>query len=357
MSEPALSEVERLFPGAKLHLLVRPAIAELFKGHPAVHRILVYEHQGRHAGLSGKWSLARELRRFAFDLGILFQNAFEAALLTHLAGIPNRYGYATDGRGWLLTESVPVPRTKGHHSRYYLDLLRPLGADGTGRPPRLFVSSEAEETMTRRLEQLGVAVTDVVIGLNPGSTYGSAKRWRPERFAETVDRLARAYGARVVLVGAPGEETLGKTVAEAMRTDPILLSGRTSVRELMAVIARCRLFLTNDTGPMHIAAAFGVPIVAIFGPTDWATTAPFGNNHRIVREPVECSPCLLRECPIDHRCMTGVSVERVYEAAVQLLGPTDVEQAYPSQARRLPFMARETASDRAVARVTNDESR
>lgn len=321
ISEPALAAVRELFRKAEITLLARPAIAELFGGHPAFDRIAVYDHRRRHAGLAGKWALAGELRRFHFDLAILFQNAFEAAVLAFLAGIPQRYGYATDGRGWLLTKAVGIPKRLRieHQVQYYLNLLRPLGADAAARSPRLFLSDEEEQAMNQRLAESGLAESDVAIGLNPGSTYGGAKRWLPERYAETADRLAEDYGARVVIVGAPGEEPLGQAIADAMRNKPIVLSGRTTIRELMAAIKRCRLFLTNDTGPMHIAAAFGVPVVAVFGPTDSRTTAPFGSGHLIVRQPAECSPCLLRECPIDHRCMTRVTVDHVYEAAAKQL--------------------------------------
>jgi lipopolysaccharide heptosyltransferase II len=321
MSEPALSAVREAFPDAELTWLARPAIAELFRGHPAIDHIVVYEHRGRHAGFSGKWTLVSELRHHAFDLAILFQNAFEAAVLTLLAGIPRRYGYATDGRRYLLTHSVDVPERTllEHQSSYYLDLLRPLGIVHSAPAPRLFVTAEEQDQADRRLAEASRAPNQALLGVNPGSTYGTAKRWLPERYARTADRLARDFGLRVVILGAPGEEALGQAIADAMEVTPLVLSGQTSIRELMAVITRCRLFLTNDTGPMHVAAAFGVPVVAVFGPTDWRTTAPFGDLHRVVRQPVDCSPCLLRECPIDHRCMNGVSVDHVYEAAADRL--------------------------------------
>ena len=327
MCEPALVALRPLFPAAEITLLVKPGVAELFKGHPGVDRILVYEAPGRHAGLTGKWGLANAIRRARFQLAILFQNAFEAALLAFLAGIPARYGYATDGRGFLLTDSAAVPtRTKTNHQvHYYLDLLRPLGAIASAVSPRLYLTDEEEWAMAVKLADAGVGGSDFVVGLNPGSIYGGAKRWLPERFAETAERLIRDCQAgtgltvRVVIVGARGEEELGRAVAQRMQHSPVVLSGRTTVRELMAVIRRCGLFLTNDTGPMHIAAAFNVPLVAVFGPTDARSTAPFGNKHSIVRQPVECSPCLLRECPIDHRCMTRVTVEMVYEAALRRL--------------------------------------
>ncbi|WP_447979701.1 lipopolysaccharide heptosyltransferase II [Candidatus Nitrospira bockiana] len=321
LTEPALSALHAALPDAELTLLARPAVAELFTAHPALSRILFYDHRGRHARLSGKWTLAGELRRYRFDLAVLFQNAFEAALLAFLAGVPRRYGYATDGRRLLLTQAVPVapPTLVKHQIHYYLDLLRLLGIEPVARAPRLYVTREEEAEAERRLAEAGADPRDLLIGLNPGSTYGSAKRWLPERFAQTADRLAADVGARVVIVGAPGEESLGQAIAASMTSSPIVLSGRTSIRQLMAVIRRCRLFLTNDTGPMHIAAAFGVPVVAVFGPTDTRTTAPYGEDHAIVRQPVECSPCLLRECPIDHRCMTRISVDQVYSTASEKL--------------------------------------
>jgi heptosyltransferase-2 len=318
MCEPAVAAVRRLFPQAELTLLVKPAVAELFKGHPAVAHILVYDDRGQHAGLTGKWRLANELRRGRFDLAILFQNAFEAALLAFLAGIPRRYGYATDGRRLLLSEPVPRPgrNAVAHQVEYYLGMLRPLGCEERAAPPQLVLFHEEESAMARRLAESGISGAELLIGLNPGSTYGGAKRWLPERFAETADRLAGQFNAKVLIVGARGEEALAQAIAGRIKAKTVVLSGKTSVRELMAAVRRCAVFVTNDTGPMHIAAAFGVPVVAVFGPTDWRTTAPFGTGHALVRQPVDCSPCLLRECPIDHRCMTRVTVDEVYQAAV-----------------------------------------
>lgn len=321
MCEPAISAVRQLFPEADVTLLVKPAIAELFTGHPAVSQVLVYEDRGVHAGFAGIWRLAQTLRQSRFDLAILFQNAFEAALLAFLAGIPRRYGYATDGRRLLLSDPVPRPGRHAvvHQVEYYLGMLRPLGWDGSVVAPRLVLRPEDEASMAKRLAEFGIRPDELVIGLNPGSTYGGAKRWLPERFAETADRLAGQVGVSVLIVGARGEEALARSIASRIRARTVVLTGKTSVRELMAAVKRCALFLTNDTGPMHIAAAVGVPVVAVFGPTDWRTTAPFGTGHALVRRPVGCSPCLLRECPIDHRCMTGVTVEEVYAAAVERL--------------------------------------
>jgi heptosyltransferase-2 len=327
MCEPALRGLRRLFPDAQISLLVKPAVADLFGGHPALTRVLTYESTGRHAGLSGKWALAEQLRRQSFDLAVLFQNAFEAAFLTFLAGVPRRYGYATDGRSLLLSEQVAAPdrRALAHQVRYYWDLLKPLGLTGDPPAPELVVSPEEEQAIAERLAKGGLTANDVIVGINPGSTYGGAKRWLPERYAEATERLCRTIQESrdqqvgVVIFGAKGEERLGQEIAARLSSRSLVLSGATTIRELMAAVKRCAMLLTNDTGPMHIASAFQVPLVAIFGPTDWRTTSPFGSAHAIVRQPVDCAPCLLRECPIDHRCMTRVTVDQVYEAGLSRL--------------------------------------
>jgi heptosyltransferase-2 len=327
MCEPALRGLRSVFPQAEVTLLAKAAVAELFAGHPGPDRLLLYDYKRVHAGLAGKWALAGMLRPYRFDCAVLFQNAFEAAFLTWLAAIPRRFGYATDGRAFFLTDPVAVPdrRSPVHHVDYYWNMLKPLGVAGKPSRPTLTVSADEERRFGARLEAAGVAPSDILIGINPGSTYGGAKRWLPYRFAEAAERLAGLLRREedkpvtVAILGAPGEEQVGREIAARVTGHSVLLSGATTVRELMAAAKRCRLLLTNDTGPMHIAAAFGVPVVAVFGPTDWRTTAPFGQEQSVVREPVDCAPCLLRECPIDHRCMTRVSVERVYEAAVRQL--------------------------------------
>lgn len=331
LTTSALMALRAGFPKARISLLVKPAIAELLQGHPAVDEIVLYRDPGPHSGLGGKLSLARLLNRGRYDLAILLQNAFEAALVTTLAGIPNRYGYATDGRSFLLTHRVsltPQIRRK-HQAEYYLELLRPLGIPVDPVAPTLRTTPEEDASAVGLLSSLGVPAGRFLIGLNPGSTYGAAKRWIPERFAEVADRVAAEHGGHVLIFGGRGEEALGATIAGMMAASSTVLSGRTTVRQLMALIKQCRLFMTNDTGPMHIAAAFGVPLVAIFGPTDPVTTSPFGEGHELIRKPVDCSPCLLRECPIDHRCMQRISAEEVYEAAVRQLRTGGAESTAP----------------------------
>ena len=367
MCEPALRGLRSLFPDAHITLLVKPAVVELFAGHPALTRVLTYDTKGRHAGLSGKWTLAGQLRRQGFDLAVLFQNAFEAAFLTFLAGVPRRYGYATDGRSLLLSDPVAAPdrRTLVHQVRYYWDLLKPLGLTGDPPAPELVVFPEEEQAMAGRFAQGGLTATDVVVGINPGSTYGEAKRWLPERFADVTERLCRTIRespgqhVSVVIFGAKGEERLGQEIAARLSSRSLVLSGATTIRELMAAVKRCRVLLTNDTGPMHMAAAFQVPVVAIFGPTDWRTTSPFGSAHAIVRQPVDCAPCLLRECPIDHRCMTRVTVDQVYEAGLSSLsglsgrkGPSGLPRPNQTDKTDLPHRIDQTDQTNILDGVT-----
>ena len=327
MCVPALDAIRYAFPDSEISLLVRPAIGELFAGHPSVHHIVIYEHQGIHAGWRGKLRLAASLRQGRYDLALFFQNAFEAALLAVLAGVPLRYGYATDGRRLLLTHPVaPSDSTHTlHQVQYYMDMLGPLVQETSTPKPILYVSPEEQVLADRLLQEGGIQAAEVLIGLNPGSVYGGAKRWLPERFAVVADRLIGELrqqtprSVRCLIVGGPGEEVLGEAIAQRMGSNPLVLSGRTSLGELKAIIQRCQLFVTNDTGPMHMANALGVPVVAVFGPTDPATTAPYNALHTIVRNPVGCSPCFLRECPIDHRCMTSISTDQVLQAAKGIL--------------------------------------
>ncbi len=323
MCLPALEAVRNVFPDAEISVLARPVIGEVFAGHPSAHRVVTYDHRDAHAGWRGSIRLARRLRRERYDLALLFQNAFEAALLCALAGIALRYGYATDGRRWLLTHPVdlPEPGRALHQVQYYLNMVSPLTGEVPVHGPVLRVSPEEEAVANRLLQDHGVRASEVLIGLNPGSVYGGAKRWLPERFAAAADRLIvdvrrrSPNPVRCLIVGGPGEEALGEAIARRMLSTAVVLSGKTSLRVLKAVLKRCCLLVTNDTGPMHVANAMGVPVVAVFGSTDPAATAPYHALSSVVRTPVGCAPCRFRECPIDHRCMTSVSADDVVRAA------------------------------------------
>ncbi|HTS74608.1 MAG TPA: lipopolysaccharide heptosyltransferase II, partial [Bryobacteraceae bacterium] len=265
---------------------------------------------------------ARELSRLRFDCAILLQNAFEAAAVAWVARIPERIGYARDGRSPLLTRAIAVPRPgeiPAHQRFYYLELLRRariIDAMPANDLIRLEGAAAAREAGMERLRDAGLG--DMVIGVSPGAAFGSAKRWLPERFAAAADRVARETGASVAVFGSKDERELCASVAAAIGARVRNFAGETSLAAFIEMAAACRVYLTNDSGAMHIASALGVPTVAIFGATDDAATGPTGPLARVVRQAVECSPCLKRECPIDHRCMTGVEAMRVAGTALEL---------------------------------------
>jgi heptosyltransferase-2 len=333
MSLPAIRAIRQIFPLAHLAVVARPSLADLYSREPAIDRVIPYPAQpgwrvGPGAALKARREFAGLLRDFHFDCAILLQNAFDAALVAWLAGVPERIGYRRDGRGRLLTRAIEVPEPgeiPRHERFYYLELLRRAGLLEQFPPSdaiRLAGIDAARESGLRQLAAMGIA--GPTIGISPGAAYGNAKRWLPERFAEAAVALAPTLGpAAILLFGAPSERALCESVAKLIGgADVRNLAGQTTLAEFIDLAAACRLFLTNDSGAMHVASALGVPTVTVFGATDDTTTGPTGPLARVVREHAECSPCLLRECPIDHRCMTRVPAERVVAAATELLADT-----------------------------------
>jgi heptosyltransferase-2 len=332
MSLPAIRAIRQVFPRAHIAIAARPWVADLYARETSVDSIIPYTGSRR--------EFAARLRAERFDGAILLQNAFDAALLAWLARIPERIGYNRDARGLLLTRAIPVPEPGDiprHERFYYLELLRRAGLIERFPPTdaiRLEGIEAARESGARHLAALGIAAP--VIGISPGAAYGNAKRWLPDRFASSAGGLATgvlglggkspatrspALQLAVLVFGSASERPLCEEVAAALSRSHIEtrnLAGETTLREFIDLAAACRLFLTNDSGAMHVASALAVPTVAIFGATDDATTGPTGPLARVVREHAECSPCLLRDCPIDHRCMTRVTAERVTAVALEL---------------------------------------
>lgn len=338
MCIPALQAVRAHWPQSHITVLARPWVADIYQGQGLADRLIPFEHTTKHKGIGGVGRLARELRAEKFDAALLLQNAFEAAWLATRAGIRERIGYARDGRGWLLTNPVPRPlpsEIPAHEVFYYLNLVRQAGwlpqdsphaqalvaGSGVGdRPPavpqiRLRVDAAAAEKAECVLTEAGVRANTLRIALAPGAAYGSAKCWPTDRYAALADRLVAAFDASVILFGSPGEREAAERVAQQMQHRPVMLAGQTPIGDLPALFSRCGIFIGNDSGAMHVAAAVGLPVVAIFGPTDPHGTRPATAQFALVQEKVSCSPCFLRHCPVDHRCMTRIAVEPVYEAA------------------------------------------
>lgn len=314
---PVLEALRQALPDSEVTVLARPWVSALFTDSPA-YRVMVEEAAGRHGGFGGRLRLARDLSRQGFDLALLLTNSFDTALVASLARIPERVGYAADGRRWLLTRPVS-PDGRVHQRDRYLELLAAIGVEGSQKEPRLAVRPGDAQGANRLLQEAGLDDAPLPVGLVPGSVYGSAKRWPADRFAALADLLADRLGGRSLLLGSASEGSVAAAVSQASRSCPVDLTGRTSLGVLGGILARCGAAVTNDTGAMHLAAAVGTPVVALFGPTDPQATGPLGPAHRIVRRDVPCSPCLLRECPIDHRCMEGITEETVWRALVSAL--------------------------------------
>jgi heptosyltransferase-2 len=325
MSLPALRAVRERFPGAVITVLARPWVAALYEYEKVIDHVMPLAGAAGAREWMAKWRMARELRREHFDLAILFPNSFESAALVRFSGVKRSIGYARDGRSLLLDQAVPPPHAgelPRHESYYYLEMLRRAGLMEAALPAVDTIRLDGVAEARRRGEALFAdrGLPGPVIGVSPGAAYGGAKRWLPERFAEAAGQLlntatGESRGA-VAVFGSAAESVLCEEVARAAGGHNF--AGRTTLREFIDMTAACRLFLTNDSGAMHIAAATGVPSVTVFGPTDEFATGPLGPAAAIVREPVACAPCKLRECPIDHRCMTRVTADRVVRAAEEL---------------------------------------
>lgn len=322
MTTPAVKAIRQNFPDAKISILAKPWVKDVFAANPCIDHVIVYDSMHRHKGLRGRVRLAKELAEQGFDLAILLQNAFEAAWLAYLARIPRRAGYNTDARSLLLTHSVPLKKEtkKIHQAYYYLRMLEGLGLNVEGEP-KLFLSPppDAATWAQKALFEAGVREDDNLIGINPGAAYGPAKRWLPERFVELARMLTRQADAKVVVFGTNADRKVGEGALAKAPERVINMAGKTTLGQVMALMARCRVFITNDSGLMHVASALHVPLVAIFGSTNPVTTGPFSDRAVIVRKDIDCSPCLKTVCPIDFRCMKEIMPEEIFAATLKML--------------------------------------
>jgi len=320
MALPALRVAREKFPEAHIAIVARPYVADLYRDQGICNELIAYDPQGAHRTWRGRELLAKELRARKFDVALLLQNAFDAAWLAWRAGIPERVGYARDGRSLLLTKSVKVPRPgeiPPHEKFYYLELLRRAGwidALQDVSHIALHVPDVARQSAMQTLLNAGARPDAARIAVGAGASYGSAKCWPPERFATALNDFLSHHDVDVILFGTAAEATVSHAIASELRRPPIDLTGKTSIAELPALLSHCHLFLGNDSGAMHVAAAVCLPVVAIFGPTDPGGTAPVTRRFSIVQQKPYCSPCFLRRCPTDHRCMKAVTPAMVETA-------------------------------------------
>lgn len=332
MTIPALRQLRRLFPDAHITLATRSWAEGLYQDVEFIDDLMV--HKG--SGLRSVVQQVREWRKRNFDLAIILPNSLETALVASLARTPLRIGYATEGRQKLLTHPLDLPesRSSQHEVFYYLNIIARLewllnrGQSFLDSQPdaSLEVTEPRRVAARKTLRAYGIrgwpGITDgrPLIALCPGSTNSRAKRWPTDRYAALADRLIDQCGADVLLVGSAAEEEVSLQVQKQMRNRSVTLTGKTDLTELVAVLSLVDLLVTNDTGPAHIAAAVGRPTLVIFGPTNPLTTRPFSPFGEVIRHPPDCAPCMLRDCPIDHRCMTAVSVDELFDRARVILG-------------------------------------
>lgn len=330
MSLPALRDIRVHFSEATVTVAARASLATLFQagapnaaaalgseGVPDVDEVLTLS-SGR--GRSARRSDIRRLKQGRFDLAILFPNSFHSAWMVWRAGVPERWGYRSDLRGRLLTKRVSRPRHNVHYGEYYQALVRGLGVETGSLTPRILVAAASAEAAAQMLRERGWVSGQPLVGVAPGAAFGHAKRWPPERFAALISILSDEAGAACVLLGRTEDRDAGQEVEEALRRPVINLIGGTDLPRLMGVMSLCRALVANDSGALHLAAALGIPVTAIYGPTDERFSTPLTAREAdrdrvaVIFEPVWCRPCGLRECPIDHRCMTRVPVSRVADA-------------------------------------------
>lgn len=310
---PAIECLRQNLPEAQLWVAAKDWVKDLFQPLDFIKGTLPLSDADDFKGLKIS---AGAIRSYDFDAGLLLTNSFGSALLFYLAKIPERWGYSRDGRRLLLTKKVSAKKIKKscHQADYYMGLISGLGFQTA--PPKLFFPLTEEEKKEAREQILsfGADLKHPLVILNPGASYGPAKRWPAERVSELGRRLQDRHQATVLITGSREEKDLAESIAARMAQKPINLCGQTSLRTLAGLISQSALFVTNDSGPMHLANALKVPVVAVFGPTDPAVTGPYQEPAVVIKKDVPCWPCSYRECPFDHRCMRGISSEEVYES-------------------------------------------
>ncbi len=328
MTTPAVRTIRQNYPEAEITLLALPWVADVFNTSPHIDKIFSYDKNGRHAGIKGKFLLARDLREEGYDAAILMQNAFEAAFITLLARIPVRAGYTTDGRGLLLTHGVKKNRDikLRHQVHYYQEMLEGLGLTPGPDDLELHIGDKDVLWAAKSINQYKAGQKSTVIGINPGAAYGPAKCWPVDKYARLAKNLCKNSDVIVVVFGTKADSVAAGQIQDAVdnQVKVIDLTGKTTLGQALGMIKQCNVFVTNDSGLMHVSAALYVPTVAIFGSTDHIATGPYSDNASIVRTELDCSPCLETHCPKKHfRCMEDISVDDVAQAIYAYLEKVD----------------------------------
>jgi heptosyltransferase-2 len=318
MTLPAVASIRATYPQAHIALLAKHWVADIYKLFSDLDDVIIYED--KFDTPAGVFRLAKRLKKENFDAAILLQNAIEAAIIALAAGIPLRAGYDSDARGFLLTHRVrrTLKIKNVHQTEYYLEMVKSLGCVPVAR--EMHLETKINPIIARKVLRKFVPETEKrLLGIAPGATYGAAKKWFPERFAQLTDRLMEAFPGQTIILGGNGDRKTAQEINTLTGTPLINLAGKTTLTEAVYLISRCSLFISNDSGLMHIAGALNIPTIAIFGSTNPVTTSPAGSRSVVIRKEVSCSPCLKETCPTDFRCMKLISVEDVFSAAQELM--------------------------------------
>ncbi len=307
---PAVRGLRKKFPGSHIAVLVKPRVKDVFRENNDINEIIVYGGRDD-SPITGKLKLIREIRRKKFDLGIAVQpRSYEAAFILFLGGVRERIGYSHFLRNLLLTKTVKLSKEAKHDVDVFSGVLEPLGVVLDEKKPVLNTDSVSEEWADKFLKENRIERNDILVGLNPGS-YSQARRWPEDRYAKLADEIIRGFNAKVLVFSGPGDDGVVSNVCSAARED--LIVGRTDLLQLAALCRKCRVVVSNDTGPAHIASAVGTPVITISGATDPVRTGPYGEGNIAINKSLSCSPCFLEECG-DLKCMKEVTVDEVLEA-------------------------------------------
>jgi heptosyltransferase-2 len=315
---PALNNLKRNFPESELWIAANEWVKDFFRMMDLFEGVIPLLEQN---SLNNLHLTARRLREFSFDLGILLTNSFGSALLFYLAKIPQRWGYKKDGRSLLLTKRVSAQNqgSHRHQAQYYLDLLSGLGLKNYSTEMKILLNNEELAKTKEWLKSQNIDTQKPLVVLNPGASYGPAKMWPASKYSELASLLQEKNDAQILVVGTEAEISLAERVAAEMSEKPFILSGKTDLSRLAAVISCSNLFISNDSGPMHLANALNIPVIALFGPTEPLRTGPYQEPYILFHKGAPCWPCSYRVCPFDHRCMMSITAPEVSEACQKFL--------------------------------------
>lgn len=321
LTTPAVHCIKNHFPDSRITVLAKPWVTPVFEANPDVDQVIIYQKPGIHQGVGGQWKLAQELKRLGFDVVVHFPHSFESAWISFLSRIPIRIGYATEGRGFLLSDRLRITpdRKKEHQVPFFFHLLEPLGIREDPTPGKnplgLQVDHQSLQQAEARLHSLGIRPADFLVGLAPGAVYGSAKCWPFDRFELLAERLKKEWQAEVILLGTD-TDTLSGSMKESTNDHNLL--GKTTLSEALALMQRCRVMICNDSGLMHAASALNIPLVALFGSTNPHRTGPWGGISRVIKKDFPCSPCPKKVCPETRTCMEAITVDEVWETLLNM---------------------------------------